>query len=693
MAIAKIQLEDGRIARFEVPEGTSPEQVMEFARQNAGQFASQTKPAAGFGEQLVRKTAGTVNEIAQGFTGNLWDEMNAGLDAPVKATIDMFRGRGFDLGRAYDESLERRRKPQQEYREQNPVTSTIANLTGAVGTGVGAAKAFPVAAKNLISGTLPQVMLKSGLLGAGTGALYGFGDGEGAADSGSDALSGAAMGGAIGFAAPAIVAGAGKLTRALLQKGLDQTGGATVAQRKLGDVISDMGQGNLDDGLTQVRQAIRAGGPDTVLADVTGVKGQRLARGAANVAGGGDEVVDRFISQRAAGRGSRLRSAITTTLADGDEFRTTIDGLAQQRSASAAPLYDQAFSIKPVWDNRLDELTKDPLIQQGAKRGIRIQQIEALAEGKPFNPTDFAVVDFNDAGEPVLGKVWNLRTLDAAKRGLDEIIEAARDGVTGKVQWNQYLRAVDKLRGSLVNKLDDLTGGKDGLYAQARAAYAGPSKLMDAANMGKRFISGDAEITAKTLAGMADDQKEAFRVGAARALQDMINSDTQAAVTRLADKKEGLWSKIASVFPDERSFNAFRQQVANEIQKARTERFVSPRAGSHTTPMGQDITALAENANPLLTAAQKFGQGNYMASISGLAGDLARGAARRLSNPDPKMARELSEMLMTSNPTQIDAVLAQIGQRRMANDVLPLLQQPNQRSLALMLTQGGASQR
>ena len=33
MPIARVQLEDGRIARFEVPEGTTPEQVLEFARQ------------------------------------------------------------------------------------------------------------------------------------------------------------------------------------------------------------------------------------------------------------------------------------------------------------------------------------------------------------------------------------------------------------------------------------------------------------------------------------------------------------------------------------------------------------------------------------------------------------------------------------------------------------------------------------
>jgi len=39
MPIARVQLEDGRIAKFEVPEGTTPEQVTQFAQQN--QFSQQ----------------------------------------------------------------------------------------------------------------------------------------------------------------------------------------------------------------------------------------------------------------------------------------------------------------------------------------------------------------------------------------------------------------------------------------------------------------------------------------------------------------------------------------------------------------------------------------------------------------------------------------------------------------------------
>ncbi|MEE8289583.1 MAG: hypothetical protein V3R25_09240 [Nitrosomonadaceae bacterium] len=41
MPVAKIQLQDGRIARFDVPEGTTQEQVMSFVNANQGQFQQQ----------------------------------------------------------------------------------------------------------------------------------------------------------------------------------------------------------------------------------------------------------------------------------------------------------------------------------------------------------------------------------------------------------------------------------------------------------------------------------------------------------------------------------------------------------------------------------------------------------------------------------------------------------------------------
>lgn len=47
MPIAKIQLPNGKIGRFEVPDGTSPEQVMQHVNQNLDSFGTQDNPTTG----------------------------------------------------------------------------------------------------------------------------------------------------------------------------------------------------------------------------------------------------------------------------------------------------------------------------------------------------------------------------------------------------------------------------------------------------------------------------------------------------------------------------------------------------------------------------------------------------------------------------------------------------------------------
>lgn len=691
MAKYRVTGPDGATYEINAPDGASEQDVLNYAQQNFAPATavaekpdnglpvrpdrsalSQAARLPGLGAKGIADSALETLAIPGELTGRLAKllgmDITSGPGGPTQALKNLYYGAGRMMAEPIDAAIQSATGGV----DLGPMQPENTLERGVYGAGRGAVDAatmlVPAAAlaKGAQAGGMtqrvaamlaeaPKTQMVAGMTG---GAVSEMTDSPG-------------LGIAAAMAVP-LGAQAGKsAVESVLQRQLDR--GTSYGARKVNDLVSEMGGGDFRKGLTAVQDDMARMGPDTALVDVLGIRGQRLARGAASVPGGADEAADAFVRQRMAGRGERLRGAVSRTLADGEEFRATIDDLMQRRAQSSAPLYDEAFNVKPVWDNRLDELIKDPLIQQGAAKGIRIQQIEALAEGKPFNPRDYAIVDFNDAGDPVLGQVWNLRTLDAAKRGLDEIIESAKDSVTGKVQWNQYLRAVDKLRGALVTKLDDLTGGKEGLYAQARAAYAGPSKMMDAANMGRRFINGDAEITERTLAGLADDQKEAFRIGSARALNDLVNSDTQAAVTRLADKKEGLWNKIRAVYPDEQSFNTFKTQVQNEIRRAQTERFISPRAGSQTAALGQDISALSDNAGVAVDAAQSLAQGRPTQAALGLSMEAIRRLGRRMAAPNPERSRELGELLMTTDPKKLEQIMMQLQDRRLASEVLPML--------------------
>jgi hypothetical protein len=429
-------------------------------------------------------------------------------------------------------------------------------------------------------------------------------------------------------------------------------------ERRILALLTELGDGDTAKGIQIAQQRISRGGPDTALVDVAGIKGEKLARAAANVPRGrGPGIADDFVQTRAGGRGGRLQSA-ADKLAPNKMYEV-LEKLKQAKRVQSKPLYDEAFAprsdlsgkIFAQWDDRLQQFLDDPIIKKGMAKGIRIQQMESLADDVPFNFQEYAVKGFDDAGELIIGGTPNLRAMDAAKRGLDETINGARDDF-GNIKWTEYLRAVDKVRRSLVNKLDDITTDQSGrsAYKEARAAYAGPSSLEDAVWMGRKFLRGDEELTAKAVAAMSEGEKEAFRLGARREISSMINKDTQTAVTKFANKKSELWAKMRTVFPDDKSFNAFRGDIQNELNKVKTEAFVSPRTGSQTASLQLDVAELGRQLPPSAERGIEV-VGELAALRPGRAAlALARPLIDYIKRPTAKTAETLASSLLETSP-------------------------------------------
>lgn len=234
-----------------------------------------------------------------------------------------------------------------------------------------------------------------------------------------------------------------------------------------------------------------------------------------------------------------------------------------------------------IWSPRVQQFLDDPIAKQGLKQGLAVQRLEALAEGKPFDPTELAIKGADEGGNPIVGAVPNMRTLDAVKKGLDNILDGYRDGVTGKLNLDQYGRAVDQVRRAFVSELDKLNPD----YAAARQAFAGPSQLMDAARLGQRFASRDPEVTTQMLSGMTDSEKDAFRTGALHAIKGMINGDTARAASKFDATKTQFLDRLQSTFPDADSFNAFKQTASKILDEQRRDQMINPRFGSQTAPL------------------------------------------------------------------------------------------------------------
>jgi hypothetical protein len=170
MPIARFQLPDGRIARFEVPEGTTPEQAQAMMEAQVGELTAtpEQKPKEGLIAGLEKGTESTFSQLRSGI-GSLF---GSGEEA-ARAGLE----RGEDIGKRYAEqvSLE---KVKQAYADKG--------LLSAAGEAI---SQVPYA----ISEQLPNLATSVG--GARLGALAGSPFGP----------VGSVVGGGVGLVAPSLI--------------------------------------------------------------------------------------------------------------------------------------------------------------------------------------------------------------------------------------------------------------------------------------------------------------------------------------------------------------------------------------------------------------------------------------------------------------------------------------------------------
>jgi len=105
------------------------------------------------------------------------------------------------------------------------------------------------------------------------------------------------------------------------------------------------------------------------------------------------------------------------------------------------------------------------------------------------------------------------------------------------------------------------------LYKSARDAYAGPSALISAAELGRTVINKPAATIRTLVKDMSDSELESFRVGAYEGLRDLAG--TQTGQTRLLNmwREPATQERLKEIFPSERSFREFASTVAAEARK------------------------------------------------------------------------------------------------------------------------------
>lgn len=584
--------------------------------------------------------AGITQQLRQGASFGFADEVGAAGAAVGGGIGAALQGRNpiEAAGQSYDRRLGELRGSEREFREDNPKAAIASQILGGLGLAGGASKA--VAGAN----TLGQAALQGAKTGAAYGGLSGFGAGEGGLKNRAISSGiGAGIGGALGAAIPIAGYAVGKTVQAG-----KRLAGSQNPDREAALLLSRAIKRDEIDPSQIVNSFSDDAGKPLALTESGGVNVRRLADQTSVQGGPGSNRLNQFLDTRQADQGGRILGDIKGSLSRSTDTYGLDEQLAKIRSGSS-PLWKEAMDQPPAWNDRLAQFADEPVVKKGMAQGVKLARLEALAKGEPFDASAYAVTGFNEAGDPIISGVPTWRTWQAAKEGLDAQIEAAR-GPLG--QATKQSVALTNAKNALLGQLDDANP----VYKQARAAWAGPSAQKDAIGIGDKFMSLDPEQIAKHTAKMSQDELASFRVGAARALQDKIDT-----VKGLGDATKRIFNdnrikdQIEAAFGKKAYLN-FENAMLSEKAMAETRSFVT--GNSRTAQRAVDaMDAGTQVAEDFLTGGKSAVIGNL----------LKRGFARARGINDETGAR-LAEMLSETTPAGKRKIIADILAQQSQNE-------------------------
>lgn len=572
---------------------------------------------------IGRTVDDAVRAIAQGATFGFADELAAAGNAAVGSVT----GQPGTFGERYTQGLEAERARNRQFEQASPIASTALQVGGAL--------ANPITRMGVGGGLLRQIG-GNAVVGGATGALAGFGEGEGGLDN---RLTSAGLGGATGAVTGAAIPAIGTI----LAKGAKTVGGwmglnnpKTDAERILLRAIAGDVAGGGDDlkALAAKLAALPADQP-MMLPDVAGGSTMGLAQTVGREPGAGRAMATAAVDARGGlNQSARLKEVVQKGIS-AEDFMGTIDDLVATRARTSGPAYEKALGVQtPV---NVAPILDDITARIGTAKGdikASLERARALflaGDGKP---------DTTMAG------------LHETKLAMDALLERSPTNSISRVARRELAEVQNKLLAAM----DQASGGA---YAEARATFAGPSRAMDAMDLGKRALKGDADETAAEIAKLSPSERDFFRIGVSRALIDKVRS---AGDTADLTKLRGTWGneavrdRVAAAFDSPAQFKAFSDFMDNEMTMAKTNAVINPRGGSPTAGL------LAERgqgapAGPMLSGLVAALRGD----MTGVGANVLRSVGA-LSNPTTAQYSELAPMLFAMKPGDraqvIDRLLA-----------------------------------
>lgn len=369
----------------------------------------------------------------------------------------------------------------------------------------------------------------------------------------------------------------------------------------------------------------------------------RITQAAARQSTGGNVYADSGANRSRTFAQDQLRDAEATRIG---ASKVRDEALSRLRAAQAD---GTANAPGAVWSPRLQQFLENPRVQQGLRRGQRIERDTALAENRPMNLAEYAVVGTKPNGDWVVGAVPTMRLLAVAKEGLDALLESdtLKNPLTGRL--NKEGVAVDKVRREFVSELDQLNPA----YKPARDAWSGHTSSISALQFGRDMLNKGrghyAEDVVQRISEMTPNEKEFAKVGLAATYRERLRNVADAGdESKALANTAGTRMRIQPLFPSEEAASRFLNFVDNERAMFDTGQRMT--RGSTASDLAADRMPMREAAMFLEggQAISHLASGNVLAALrSGLR--LGRAAMSDRPTVNPRLNEHIADLLTDPN--------------------------------------------
>jgi hypothetical protein len=581
--------------------------------------------------------AETARAFGQGLTFGTLDELEAALRT------------GSISGADYERQRNLLREQQKQFGEDMPLVKTPVELAGGLVMPVGAARQvarLAPEAQALITGTSTiGKMGRGAVAGGATGALSGYGYAE--KDAGTEAGMGAVFGGLIGGTVPVVVQGAGTVIRNVLNaSGIGDQ--ASAASKMLANYLEkdNLTPQEAQAALDELRK-LRV--PQPVLADL-GKNLQDLAYNAYIIQSKAKGATQQFLENRLIDQPNNIVKGLVEKAGlaknvNGFEYLTALTENQAQKASLAYPnaytLDIDARPFREYIDRKVFQKAYDEAVKSADTKGIKLPDLSAIKNAQSV-PTE------------ILHKI---------KIGLDRVIDAETDSVTGKVSG--YGRDVINVKNEFNDKIKSLNPD----YAKANAEFADASRIKNSFEMGQKYQQLDPKEAAANIKKMNSDEKEAFRLGMMADINKRVGRFKSGDFTREIFKSDNQKMLVRYAFDDQKAYNDFSQFVKGLEKQSKTSKTViggSP-SGERLSTQEQagELGQLAQSAASLdVLGMAKAAGSTLLARTKGISGETSQALQQRLFATDPIEQRLiLTELNKRANrkPTGLLSGAAALG--------------------------------